>query len=62
MSSSLPIHNKRKDILILSTGPTQALDGTMLTAEAQFLINFSRSNRKLCLSLDYNGSDILFIC
>ena len=61
MSSSLHIDNKKKDILVLSKGPTQGLDDTMLTAEAQFLINFSRTNRKLCLSRHYNGSNILFI-
>ena len=37
MSSSLPIDNKKKDILILSKGPTQGLDDIMLTEEAQFL-------------------------
>ena len=48
------IDNKEKDILILCKGPTQGLDYTMLTAEAQYLINFSRSNRKFCLSMHYN--------
>ena len=28
----------------------------LLTAEAQYSINFSRSNRKSCLSLHYNGN------
>ena len=51
MSSSVQIGHKKKDTLILGKGPTQGLDNidnTMLTAEAQYLINFSRSNRKLC--------------
>ena len=55
MSSSVHIDNKKKDILILGKGPTQGLDNTMLTAEAQYSINFSRSNSKFCLSLHYNG-------
>ena len=55
-SSSAHIDNKKKDILILGFGPKQGLDDTMLTAEAQYLINFSRSNRKSCLSLHYNGN------
>ena len=55
MSSSLDIDNKKKDILILGIGPTQGLDDTRLSAEAQYSINFSRSNRKFCLSLHYNG-------
>ena len=51
-----------KKNLILGSGPTQALDDTMLTAEAQHSINFSRSNRTFCLSLHYNGSNsFLFV-
>ena len=33
MSSSVHVHNKKKDILILGEGPTQGLDDTTLTAE-----------------------------
>ena len=62
MSSSVHIYNNKKDILILGKGPAQGLDDTTLTAEAHYLINFSRSNRKFCLSLHYNGSNIFFIC
>ena len=51
MSSSLHIDNRKKEVLILGKGRNQILDHTTLTAEAQFSINFSRSNRKLCLSL-----------
>ena len=40
MSSSVHIENKKKGILILGKGPTQTLDDTMLTAEAQYSINF----------------------
>ena len=62
MSSSVHIDNKKKYILILDNGPTQGLDDTRLTAEAQYSINFSRSNRKFCLSLHYNGSNsFLFV-
>ena len=62
MSSMVHIGNKKKDILILSIGPTQGIDGTVLTAEAQFSINFSTSNRKFSLSLHYNGSNsFLFV-
>ena len=50
MSSSVHIDSKKKDILILVKGPTQALDDTTLTAKAQYSINISRSNRKFCLS------------
>ena len=58
MSSSEHIDNKKKDILILGIGPAQGSDDTIL--EAKYLINFSRSNIKFCLSL--NGSNsFLFV-
>ena len=47
---------------ILGKGSTQGLDDTALTEEAQYSINFSRSNTKFCLSLHYNGSNsFLFV-
>ena len=62
MSSSLHINNKGKYILVLGKGLTRGLDGTTLTAKAQYSINFSRSNWKFCLSLHYNGSNsFLFV-
>ena len=65
MSSSGRIDNKKKCIFIFSEGPTQGLDETALTAEANysklFLFIFAQSN-KLCLSFHYNGSNSSFIC
>ena len=62
IGSSVRIDNKRKDILIFGFGPTQGLDDTKLTVESLYWINFSRSNRKFCLSLYYNGSNsFLFV-
>ena len=56
------IDNKKKDILILGKGPKQELDDTTLTAEAQYSINSSRSNRTFCLRWHYNGSNsFLFV-
>ena len=57
MSSSGHINNKKKDILILGFGPTHGLDNTLLIAEAQYSISFSRSHRKFCLAFHYNGSN-----
>ena len=54
MSSSVHVDNKKKDILILGIGPIDGLDNTTLTAEAKYSFNFSRSNKKFCLSLHYN--------
>ena len=51
ISSSVHIDNKKK-----------GLDDSTLTIEAQYSFNFSRSNRKFCLSLHYNGSNsFLFV-
>ena len=41
ISSSLHADNKKKHILILGEGPTQILDGTTLTAEKKYSINFT---------------------
>ena len=57
MSSSVYVNNKGKDVLILGEGPTQGLDFTALTAEANYSINFTKSNRRFVLSLHYNESN-----
>ena len=54
MSSSAHIDNKKKDILVLGKGPTQGLEH-ILTAEKMYSINFTITNKKVCLSLNYNG-------
>ena len=56
MSSSAHIDNKKKDILVLGKGPTQELEHT-LTAEKMHSINFTVTNKKICLSLHYNGAN-----
>ena len=61
MSFSLHIDNKKKEILVLGKGLTQGLEHT-LTAEKMYLINFTVTKKKLCLSLHYNGANIyLFV-
>ena len=57
-SSSVHIDNKSKDLLILGEGPTQALNDTILTAEAKYPINFTQSGKRFVLSLLYDGSNI----
>ena len=62
MSSFVHIDNRRKDIVIFGKGPTRELNGTTFTAKAEYSINFSRSQRKFCLSLHCNGSNsFLFV-
>ena len=55
MSSSPHVDNKGKDILIFGKGPTQGLGQHLLTAEKLFLINFTVTRKKFCLSWHYNG-------
>ena len=43
MSSSVHVDNKKKGILILGECPTQRLDGTTLTAEKLYSINFTEN-------------------
>ena len=57
MSSSVNVDNKKKDILILGEGPMQGLDGTTMTAEKLYSINFTKNNNKFCLSLHYNWAN-----
>ena len=56
MSSSAYINNKKKNILVIGTGPTQGLEHT-LTAEKMYSINFTMTIKKFCLSLHYNGAN-----
>ena len=61
ISSSVHIGNKKKDILILGKGPTQGLGEHSLTAEKMYLVNFSATKRRFCLSLHFNGANSLFV-
>ena len=60
MSFSAHIDNKKKDILVLGIGPTQGLEHT-LTAEKMYLINFTMTKKKFCLSLHYRGENSCFL-
>ena len=57
MSSSTKIDNKAKDILILGKDPTQGFGEHSLSAEKIYSINFTKVNKKFCLSLHYNGAN-----
>ena len=57
MSSSVHVDDKIKYILILGKGPTKGLDGTRLTAEKLYSINFTENNKDFCLSLHSNAAD-----
>ena len=57
MSSFVHTDNKKKDISVLGEGSTQGLDGTTLTAEKKYSINFTATRKKMCLNLHYNGAN-----
>ena len=47
-NSSVHIDNKKKkDILVLDSGPTQALDDTTITAEVKYSIDFFKITKKI---------------
>ena len=59
--TSIHIDNKKKDILVLGRGPIQGLEST-LTAAKMYSINFTVTEKKICLSLHCNGGNsYLFI-
>ena len=56
VSFSIHIDNKKKEILVLGKGPTQGLEHTLI-AEKMYSINFTVTNKKVCLGLHYNGAN-----
>ena len=42
---------------ILGKDFTQGINGTKLYAEKLYSINFTKNNKKICLSLHYNGAN-----
>ena len=54
------IYNKKKDILVLSEGPTQGFVNTKITT-TKYPINFVKRREKSCFSLHYNGSNSFFV-
>ena len=51
------VDNMKKDILFLCKVLMQGLDDTSTIAKTEYFIKFSRSKRKFCLDLHYNGSN-----
>ena len=62
MSSSTHTNNKSKNILILGRGFIQGIDGTAISAEKIYSINFSETGARFCLSLHYKrDNSYLFV-
>ena len=55
MSFSAHIDNKKKDILVLGTGPTQGLEHTLAT-EKMYSINFTVTKKEILLELTLQWS------
>ena len=60
MSSSVHANNKTKNILVLGKDFIQGLGNTTIYAEKLHSINFTKTNKKFCLSLHYNGANSYF--
>ena len=62
MSSSAHANNKTKSILVLGKDFMQGIDNTTIYAEKLYSTNFTKSNKKFCFSLHYNGVNSYLIC
>ena len=57
LSSSKHANNKARSILVLGRDFIQGIDGTTIYAEKTYSTNFTVDNKKICLSLHYNGNN-----
>ena len=56
MSSSTKTDISKKYIIFIGKDPTQGLEHTLST-EKMYLFNFTGNNKKVCLSLHYDGAN-----
>ena len=62
MTSSVHTNNRTNNILVLGKDFVQGLENTTIYAEKLYSINFTKTNTKFCLSLDYNrDNSYLFV-
>ena len=57
LSSSSLDNNKKNNILALGKDFLQGINGTTIYAEKLYSISFTENNKKICLSLHYNGAN-----
>ena len=60
-SSSVHGECRKTDMLILRKGPTEGLDDTTITIEAEYSISFSKQGDKLCLSTHCNVPKVFWL-
>ena len=56
MGSLMKTDNRKKYLFILGKDPTEGLEHT-LSAEKMYLITFTVTGKKFCLTLHYNGAN-----
>ena len=62
LSSSVHANNRANNILVLGKHFIQGINSGTIYAEKMYSTNFTETNKKLCLSLHYNGdSGYLFV-
>ena len=57
MSSSVYTNNKINNILVLGKGFIQGINDKIMYTEKTYLINFTKTKVKFCLTLHYNGDN-----
>ena len=57
MSSSIHGNNRANNIYVLGDFPVQGINGTTLYAEKVYSQNFTEAEKKIALSLHYNGDN-----
>ena len=64
VDNSSPSHadNRKNNFLVVAEGPTFVINGRFGSPGKEFSANFSKANRKYCLSLHYNADNsFLFV-
>ena len=56
-SSLYHADNRKNTCLVLGEGPTFRINGRFGSPEKRFSINFTKANKKVCLSLHYNADN-----
>ena len=57
MLITVPADNYKNNFLVLRDDPTFGINGSFVSPEKKFSIDFSKSNTKFCLILHYNADN-----
>ena len=53
---------EKRSVLILGKGPRDGLENIAIITKAHYSINVTRSIKQIYLNLNYNVSNIIFVC